>query len=117
MKKGKCILLYSGGLDSILAAKILLDQGIEVTGLHCILPYFPPDMDHEQLKESIAAKQIGLNLIHYRCGEEYISMLKNPPHGYLSLACDSRPIPLSRAAPKKPFTPVSASRSNTCACW
>lgn len=82
MKKGKCILLYSGGLDSILAAKILLDQGIEVTGLHCILPYFPPDLDPEQLKESLAAKQIGLHLIHYRCGEEYISMLKNPPHGY-----------------------------------
>jgi tRNA U34 2-thiouridine synthase MnmA/TrmU len=82
MKKGKCILLYSGGLDSLLTAKILLDMGIEVTGLHCILPYFPPDIDPEQLKESIAAKQIGLNLIHYRCGEEYISMLKNPPHGY-----------------------------------
>lgn len=82
MKKGKCILLYSGGLDSLLTAKILLDLGIEVIGLHCILPYFPPDMDPEQLKESIAAKQIGLNLIHYRCGEEYISMLKNPPHGY-----------------------------------
>jgi len=82
MKKGKCILLYSGGLDSLLTAKILLDMGIEVTGLHCILPYFPPDMDPELLKESIAAKQIGLNLIHYRCGKEYISMLKNPPHGY-----------------------------------
>jgi hypothetical protein len=82
MNKGKCILLYSGGLDSLIAGKILIDQGIEVLGLHCILPYFPPDMDPDQLKESINAKQIGLNLIHYRCGEEYISMLKNPLHGY-----------------------------------
>ena len=82
MKKGKCILLYSGGLDSLLAGKILIDLGIDVIGLHCILPYFPPDMDPDMLKESIAAKQINLNLIHYRCGEEYISMLKNPSHGY-----------------------------------
>ncbi len=82
MKSVKCILLYSGGLDSLLTGKILIDLGIEVTGLHCILPYFPPDMDPEQLKESINAKQIGLKLIHYRCGEEYIAMLKNPLHGY-----------------------------------
>ncbi|HNX24228.1 MAG TPA: tRNA 4-thiouridine(8) synthase ThiI [Spirochaetota bacterium] len=82
MKSAKCILLYSGGLDSLLTGKILLDQGIEVIGLHCILPYFPPDLDPDQLKESIIAKQIGLNLVHYRCGEEYINMLKNPQHGY-----------------------------------
>ena len=82
MKPCKCILLYSGGLDSLLAGKILLDQEIEVIGLHCILPYLPPDLDPEQLKESIDAKQIGLNLLHYRCGEEYINMLKSPQHGY-----------------------------------
>jgi len=82
MKQIKCILLYSGGLDSLLAGKILIDAGIQVTGLHCILPYNPPDMNPDNLKESINARQIGLELIHYRCGEDYISMLKNPAHGY-----------------------------------
>jgi len=82
MKHGKCILLYSGGLDSLLAGKILMDLGVEVTGLHFILPYFLPDIEPEMLKESVIAKQIGLKIIHYRCGEEYIDMLKNPPHGY-----------------------------------
>lgn len=82
MSKRKCILLYSGGLDSIIAGKTLIDQGLDVTGLHFILPYFAPDMDPDLLKESINAKQIGLDLIHYRCGEDYISMLKNPLHGY-----------------------------------
>lgn len=82
MKSGKCILLYSGGLDSILAGKILIEAGIEVIGLHCILPYIPPDIDIENMKETIYAKQIGLKLLHYRCGEDYISMLKNPAHGY-----------------------------------
>lgn len=78
----KCILLYSGGLDSLLAAKLLMDMGIDVTGLHCILPYFPPDLDIENLKSSQLAKQIGLKLVHYRCGNEYIEMLRKPSHGY-----------------------------------
>lgn len=82
MKRGKCILLYSGGLDSLLAGKILIDQGLEVIALHFILPYIPPDVDTETLRESVIARQIGLNVLHYRCGDDYVEMLKNPPHGY-----------------------------------
>ena len=43
MKKAKGILLYSGGLDSLLAARVLLEQNIELIGIH-FLP--------ETLKES-----------------------------------------------------------------
>ena len=82
MKSAKCILLYSGGLDSILAGKILLEQGLEVTGLHFILPYLSPNLNPEELKVSVIAKQIGLQLIHHRCGLDYIEMLKKPLHGY-----------------------------------
>ena len=82
MSQAKCILLYSGGLDSLLAAKVLMDMEIDVTGLHCILPYFPPDLDTESLKSTKLAKQIGLKLVQYRCGEEYIDMLRKPCHGY-----------------------------------
>lgn len=76
------ILLYSGGLDSILAAKLLMDQGIDITGLYCILPFYPPDMNPEELESSKLAKQIGLKLEYNHCEEEYIEMVKNPPHGY-----------------------------------
>ncbi len=82
MVKTKGILLYSGGLDSIIAAKLLLDQKIDLIGFHCILPYYPPDLDPENLQISIIAKEIGLKLHHYRCGMDYIEMLKNPAHGY-----------------------------------
>ena len=82
MPRVKCVLLYSGGLDSLLTAKILMDMGIDVAGLHCILPYFPPDLNTENLKSSILAKQIGLKLVEYRCEEEYIEMLRKPYHGY-----------------------------------
>jgi len=80
--KGKCILLYSGGLDSLLAGKILIDLNIEVIGFHCVLPYYPPDTDLEKLDISINAKHIGLNIIYHRCRDEYIDILKNPSHGY-----------------------------------
>lgn len=76
------VVLYSGGLDSILAAKLLMEQGIDVTGLYCILPFFPPDMDPDELESSKMARQIGLKLVYYRCEKEYIEMVKNPAHGY-----------------------------------
>lgn len=76
------VLLYSGGLDSILAAKLLLDQGIDLTGLYCILPFYPPDLNPDDLESSKLAKQIGLKLEYYRCDKEYIEMVKNPPHGH-----------------------------------
>ena len=70
MSATKGVLLYSGGLDSILAAKLLLDQGIDLTGLYCILPFYPPDLDPEELESSKLAKQIGLKLEYYRCDNE-----------------------------------------------
>ncbi len=82
MSPVKGVVLYSGGLDSILAAKILMDQGIEMTGLHCLLPFYPPDLNPEELESSNLARQIGLKLIFYRCNRDYIEMIKNPEHGY-----------------------------------
>ncbi len=80
--QGKGILLYSGGLDSLLAAKLLMDQGVELKGLHFVLPFYPPDFDISSLKAVKQAKQIGLDLEFYKCGKEYLEMLKNPLHGY-----------------------------------
>lgn len=36
----RCIALYSGGLDSILAAKLMQQQGVEVVALHFVSPFF-----------------------------------------------------------------------------
>ncbi len=75
------ILLYSGGLDSLLAAKILMDQGVDIIGYHFILPFAAPDADPEIMKPSILARRISLPLRHIRCGRDYMEMVKNPPHG------------------------------------
>lgn len=76
------ILLYSGGLDSLLAGKLLLDQGIDIIGYHFILPFTAPDADLDALLPSVHARQIGLRLKHLRCGKDYMAMVKNPPHGH-----------------------------------
>jgi tRNA U34 2-thiouridine synthase MnmA/TrmU len=80
--KAKGILLYSGGLDSLLAAKLLMEQDVELTGLHFILPFYPPDFDFSELNSVKQAMNIGLKLEFYKCGKEYLDMLKNPMHGY-----------------------------------
>ncbi|HEY1405134.1 MAG TPA: tRNA 4-thiouridine(8) synthase ThiI [Spirochaetota bacterium] len=79
-KKG--IHLYSGGLDSVLSAKLLLDQGIDLIGLHFILPFFPSDSDPEQSAPAKRARDIGLKLRFVRCGMDYMAMAQNPPHGF-----------------------------------
>ncbi len=82
MRKGKCIVLFSGGLDSILAARILMAQGVDCTGFHSVIPFVPPDVDLKKSRVQKLADHIKLPLHFYRCGREYIDMLKNPDHGY-----------------------------------
>lgn len=76
------ILLFSGGLDSLLAAKILLEQHIRVVGLYFILPFSPPDIDPSDLIVSEWSKKIGISMLYHRCGKEYMKIIENPSHGY-----------------------------------
>lgn len=78
----KAIALYSGGLDSILAAAVIIQQGIEVIGLYCILPSVDPELPPENLPPSKLAQQINLPLVYYRCDDEYVQVVAHPKHGY-----------------------------------
>lgn len=82
MSSVRGILLFSGGLDSLIAARLLQDQGIELTGFHVILPYFPPDIDPETLEAALYARSIGLPMVYHKAGDEYLGILRNPAHGY-----------------------------------
>ncbi|MBW1679259.1 MAG: tRNA 4-thiouridine(8) synthase ThiI, partial [Deltaproteobacteria bacterium] len=65
-----------GGLDSILAAKVLMDQGIEVTGLSFKTPFFGP-------KDAIkSAKKIEIPLIIKDITLEHLEIVKNPKYGF-----------------------------------
>jgi tRNA-specific 2-thiouridylase len=80
MKK-KGIVLFSGGLDSQLAVKILQEQEIELIGINFLLPYDEIDSPNaRKIKEF--ADSVGLKLRFEECSKEYIPVLKKPAHGY-----------------------------------
>lgn len=68
----KCVLLYSGGLDSILACKILLEQSIKIFAINFTTPFLP--------KADLPPVEFPLKVINI--GEEYLELVKNPRYGY-----------------------------------
>jgi tRNA-uridine 2-sulfurtransferase len=81
MKK-KAISLISGGLDSILATKLIMEQGIEVTGFHFTSP-FSSRKDKERGAMAIrTASELGIDLISRHKEEDYLEVLRHPKHGY-----------------------------------
>jgi len=72
----KALVLLSGGLDSMLAAKVLMEQGIEVTGVSFISSFFGA------AKAEKAATQLGIKLKKIDFKEEHLEMVKNPASGY-----------------------------------
>jgi tRNA(Ile)-lysidine synthase TilS/MesJ len=82
VSRGKGIVLVSGGLDSLLAARILMEQDLELVGFHAVLPFVAPDADPADLKPVRSASLINLPVHVHRCDREYIDMIRNPAHGY-----------------------------------
>ncbi len=74
--KVKGIALISGGLDSILAVKVVQEQGIEVQGVAFETPFFSADRALE------ACKAIGLPLSVVDITREHLVMLRAPRYGY-----------------------------------
>jgi len=72
----KAIGLFSGGLDSVLATKLMLDQGIEVVAITFKTPFtensWAPKM----------ADYLGVNIKIIETGKDYIEMVKKPRYGY-----------------------------------
>ncbi|EIM64718.1 tRNA 4-thiouridine(8) synthase ThiI [Desulfobacter postgatei] len=72
----KALGLCSGGLDSILSALLLKDQGIDVTWISFETPFF----DARAAKK--ASKQTGIPLIVKNIREAYMEMMKAPKAGF-----------------------------------
>ncbi len=68
--------LLSGGLDSILAVKVLQDQGIHVEGVCFVTPFFGPE------KARLANRQLRIPLHEIDFTDAHLAMLKNPRYGY-----------------------------------
>ncbi len=76
-KKAKALALFSGGLDSALAIKVIKDQGVEVIALNFVSHFFGGKNE----KAEAMAEQLGVKLEYVDFSEKHIEILKNPVYG------------------------------------
>ena len=74
--KIRAVALFSGGLDSILAVKLIREQEIEVKGVNFKTPFFGLD------KTYLAAKSLDIDLEIIDITRELLEILRNPKHGF-----------------------------------
>lgn len=90
--KRKALALVSGGLDSMLAVRVIQEQGVEVEGVNfytgfCIEGHTQAirERDKNKNKRNNAlwvAEQLGIKLHIVDISEEYKDVVLNPKHGY-----------------------------------
>ena len=88
----KAVALISGGLDSLLAAKVMLEQGVHVEGINFYTGFCVEGHTHAIRKKDKAkpkrnnalwsAEKLGIKLHIIDIIEEYKDVLINPKHGY-----------------------------------
>ena len=88
----KAVSLISGGLDSLLATKVVMDQGVHVEGINFYTGFCVEGHTHAIRKKDRAkpkrnnalwvAETLGIKLHIIDVIEEYKEVLINPKHGY-----------------------------------
>ena len=83
MKKIKAISLLSGGLDSILATKLMLEQGIDIEALNFKTVFCTcTEKGRTCLASKSAADNLGIKLKVFEVSGEFFEIVKNPKYGY-----------------------------------
>jgi tRNA U34 2-thiouridine synthase MnmA/TrmU len=79
----KAIALLSGGLDSTLAIKVLLEQGIEVEALNFMTLFCRCTAKGSTcLASQKAAQTLGIGLQVFNISNEFLEVVKHPRYGY-----------------------------------
>ena len=79
----KAIALLSGGLDSTLAAKVTMEQGVELEALNFLTVFCTCTNRGETcLASQKAVETLGIPLKVFNVSEEYLRVVKYPKHGY-----------------------------------
>ncbi|WP_028583016.1 thiamine biosynthesis protein [Desulfogranum mediterraneum] len=83
MKKTTAVGLFSGGLDSILACRVVVAQGIRVVALKFVTPFFDYELlGREEEYQAEVARKYGLSVELVDLSEGYLELLHNPAHGF-----------------------------------
>ncbi|WP_298137487.1 hypothetical protein [Acidiferrobacter sp.] len=106
----KAIVLLSGGLDSLLAARLILDQGIHVEGVNFFTGFCVEGHTHALRRTRArhpvrnnalhSAEQLGIRLHIIDVIDDYRDVVLNPRHGYgahLNPCLDCKAFMVSRA--------------------
>ena len=97
MSKKAGVCLYSGGLDSILAIKLILDQGFKIIALKLVTPFFYERSGSDPLW---VLEQEGVTIQYLDITKEFMDMLGSPHYGYgknLNPCLDCKILMLKRA--------------------
>ncbi len=78
MSNMKAIAMLSGGLDSTLALKLMIDQGIDVVAVNFVSPFH---ISKENEVQKIV-KKFNIPLKTIKLGEDYLRVIRNPKYGY-----------------------------------
>jgi len=79
----KAIALLSGGLDSTLAAKVVMEQGVELEALNFLTVFCTCTNRGETcLASQKAVENLGIPLRVFNVSEDYLNVVKLPKHGY-----------------------------------
>ncbi|MBN2097911.1 MAG: hypothetical protein JW714_05520, partial [Candidatus Omnitrophica bacterium] len=101
----KALALFSAGLDSLLAAKIILDQGVQVEAVHFLNAFLSgyienPIPEQSLTKQKSIAGQLGIKLHIIDIAQVHLEMVKSPLFGYgknLNPCIDCRILMLKQA--------------------
>jgi hypothetical protein len=75
--------LFSGGLDSILACRVIMAQGIRVVALKFVTPFFDDRLlGREEEYRAEVLRKYGIDVRLVDLSEGYVELVANPRHGY-----------------------------------
>ncbi|MBR9691596.1 tRNA 4-thiouridine(8) synthase ThiI [Candidatus Woesearchaeota archaeon] len=77
----KAVGLFSGGLDSLLAIKLIQKQGIDVIAVAFRSPFFIANQEKKKKLEK-TAKTHKFKIKFIELGTDYLNMVKKPKHGH-----------------------------------
>lgn len=79
----RALALFSGGLDSILACRLMAAQGVKVQAVRFVTPFFGYELlAREKEYARITWENFGIEVVLRDVSKAYFTMLRNPPHGY-----------------------------------
>jgi predicted subunit of tRNA(5-methylaminomethyl-2-thiouridylate) methyltransferase len=75
------IVMFSGGLDSVIAAHLLKSQGLRIKALHFVLPFYSGlGNSYKEVRRYADALEIPIRIEEE--GEEFLEMILDPDFGY-----------------------------------